>query len=288
MLEIGLDRLTRHPFVRLDKDRYIAVFPLLKPQVERVIYSGKLDWEPSRSARLLRRMNAMDDEEYDFRETGLVEGDGLIRLTDLLRRRPLGELMGCEALLATAISHAPLKWNPGSSREVPAQDGDLRGLLHGLSGGREGAHLPTLADYEAICPSSERCRAEFACKTSDLIEALLAPSASARLDPVLHQLLMQPRWRKHFGETRGLPFLECGCWELTVTLKPTQVWTGVQTETENRPLAVGRTRYLPSAVQEAFARSILIDRHPCLGCRPVVSEECLHNECLSLDVANAN
>lgn len=276
-MQIGFDELTGHPFVQVDGEDCLGLLPLTRLQVERAVWSDglhELD-EPRERQLLLGRLNDPgDDEVFDFEP-----GDDW---QELYRRRPVLESPERPAfgaprkrhvarrpppLIATNIAFRPFpETGRDASTSCPERGTHLDHVLRWLTGG-EHQLLPTRAHYEA----ADRLQVSSAA----IIQALLK-AAPPELDRVLASALEQLVDDLPEGH-QGLVYRPQGCWELTGETALTTVWSEQRNsvETVHRPLAVGQSPALPDFIQEDFARTVLMPRHPCVGCRPMLPLDAL-------------
>ena len=217
-------------------------------------------------AAITESVDRLEGGRYEFDHD---EDDRPTPLTNL-RRQSLSQTSPPEALLATNLWHcieeynysqldrSPQRWSSVDVilRWLGAQQMDAKNCLRG--------RLPTLSEYGKILTSYK----EFS--SLHLMDACLKLRGLDNGARCILKLLCR-KHKTRFSEENGLPFLANGVWELTSELTDRTVLAGPEEDsgTKRRPVAVGRSRFLPGMVPGANGVMILIEHHPAIGFRPV-------------------
>lgn len=273
-MQIGCDKKTGHPFVQFKEDLFISLFPLTKIQIERFVWSGAAALSGLSAeyiARLERQVFTYQSDDLCFNEKApSPSGNRTERVTKLMSRIPLPDITVEEALLATNISFI----SPGqtSVTQVPEASSDLHHILAWLGAvNGEGIRLLTSEEYGQLADM-------FSNSSSAYLEVVGTMSQDAGLDRVLKRAVRKLCELGRLDRQKGLPFIQCGCWELIQDIHEIDVFVGDETGTYRKPMVVGRSRFMPEFSQQDLCRAVLIEHHPVIGVRPLL----LRRELLSV------
>jgi hypothetical protein len=287
----AVDRVTGFPWIKVNRD-FVSLLPLTKIQVEQYVWSGQAARDHAALAGLdplsLGNLAREEASRLHAKLLALLDPQAIVASCNQhastryefadaewsrLRRCPLPKMVDAEAVLASNLTFSVHEHNFGANGLVPQlwtpPDRILR-WLGGLDG--KSARLPSRQEYAGLRhdPSVRDLIAGWLLNAA-LRARPLAKFLSTGAVRTLETLCEMPRFGKR--TPHGLPFRSEGIWELTSDLERRTVYAGKNPGPTYRPMAVGRSAFLPVLEDNPQGHLILIEQHPVIGFRPVLPED---------------